>query len=130
VVDTDDFAGVIARMQRYGGRTTLLESRPETALFAMSSGIRLRLQRGTKKDWGFHMVACTGSKTHLRKLTAVTGTLRQLKAESFPTEPALYRRCWQRRSRCRRRPWQNRDKTRPIEPTWVGFERKADSPSY
>ena len=27
-------------------------------------------------------------------------------------------------------PWQNRDKTHHVELTWVGFERKADSPSY
>ncbi len=92
VVDTDDFAGVIACLQRYGGRTRLLESHPETALFALSSGIRLRLQLASKKDWGFHMVACTGSKAHLRKLTAVTGPLRQLKAGSFPTETAIYRK--------------------------------------
>jgi hypothetical protein len=26
-------------------------------------------------------------------------------------------------------PWQNRDKTSPVERTWVGLERKADSPS-
>jgi DNA polymerase (family 10) len=92
VVETLDFPGVIARLQRYGGRTPLLESHPETALFALPSGIRLRLQLATKKDWGFHMVACTGSKAHLRKLTAVTGPLRQLKAYSFPTETAVYRR--------------------------------------
>ncbi|MBV8903124.1 MAG: hypothetical protein JOZ22_05760, partial [Acidobacteriia bacterium] len=92
VVDTDDFAGVISRLQRYGGRTPLLAAQPETASFALSSGIRLRLQLATKKDWGFHMVACTGSKAHLRKLTAVTGSLRQLKADSFPTETALYRK--------------------------------------
>jgi hypothetical protein len=24
-------------------------------------------------------------------------------------------------------PWQNRDKTPPVEPTWVAFERKADA---
>jgi len=29
-------------------------------LFALSSGIRLRLQLATKNNWGFHMVACTG----------------------------------------------------------------------
>jgi DNA polymerase (family X) len=91
LVETDDFAGVIARLQRYGGRTPLLASEPDTALFALSSGIQLHLQLATKHNWGFHMVACTGSKAHLRKLTAVSGSLRQLKADSFPTETALYR---------------------------------------
>lgn len=92
VVETDDFPGVIARLQRYGGRTPLLMSQPDTASLALSSGIRLRVQLATKKDWGFHMVACTGSEAHLRKLTTVTGSLRQLKAQSFPTETALYRK--------------------------------------
>ena len=92
LVETDDFAGVVARMQRYGGRTPLLAKQADTALFALSSGIQLRLQLATRKNWGFRMVVCTGSKAHLRKLTAVTGSLRQLKAESFPTETALYRK--------------------------------------
>src|SRR5579883_1725249 len=90
VIETDDFPGVVARMQRYGGRTPLLQLQAQMALFALSSGIRLRLQRATKKDWGFHMVACTGSRAHLRKITAVTGPFRQLKADLFPTETALY----------------------------------------
>lgn len=91
VVDTDDFAGVNARLQRYGGGTRLLASELETALFELSSGIRLRIQRATKNDWGFHMVACTGSKAHLRKLTAMTSPLRQVRPDSFPTETAFYR---------------------------------------
>ena len=34
---------------------------------------------------------CTGSKAHLRKLAAVTGTLAALKSKGpFPTEEALY----------------------------------------
>jgi DNA polymerase (family 10) len=90
LVQTDDFAAIIERMQRYGGRTPLLTSEPDIALFALSSGIRLRLQLATKRNWGFHMVACTGSKAHLRKLNAVIGPLQQLKADSFPTETALY----------------------------------------
>jgi DNA polymerase (family 10) len=90
VVDTDDFAGLISRLQSYGGRTPLLASQPDTALFALSAGIRLRLQLAARDNWGFHMVACTGSKAHLRKLTAVTGSLRQLEADSFPTETAFY----------------------------------------
>ena len=92
LVETDDFTALIARVQRYGGRTPLLASHPDTALFALPSGIRLRLQLATTKNWGFHMVACTGSKTHLRKLTSVIGPLRQLNADSFPTETALYRK--------------------------------------
>jgi len=92
LVKTDDFPSLIARLQRYGGRTPLLGSEADSALFALSSGIQLRLQLATRKNWGFHMVWCTGSKAHLRKLTAVCGSVRQLKADSFPTETALYRK--------------------------------------
>ncbi len=92
VIETDDFPAVVARMQRYGGRTPLVSSAVDHAIFALSSGILLRLQLATAKDWGFHMVACTGSKAHLRKLRGATGSARTLKAEHYPTEAALYRR--------------------------------------
>lgn len=93
LVETDDFPGMMARVARYGGRTPLLSSKADTALFALSSGIQLRLQLATRKNWGLHLARCTGSKAHLRKLTAVCGSLRQLNADSFPNEAALYRRC-------------------------------------
>ena len=58
------------------------------ALFALSSGIQLRLQRAAKKNWGFHMVACTGSKAHLRKLRRLPEPLRQLEAGLVPDRNA------------------------------------------
>ena len=91
VVETDDFPAVVARMQRYGGRTPLLSSGKEHAMFSLSSGLMLRLQLAGKDDWGFHMVACTGSKAHLKKLTAATGSLRDMKSATFKSEAALYR---------------------------------------
>jgi len=93
LVETDDFPGLIARLQRYGGRTPLLASKRDTAHFALSSGIELRLQLATRKNWGFHLVGCTGSKVHLRKLAARCGSLRQFKFDSFATERALYGKC-------------------------------------
>ena len=92
VVETNDFPAVIGHMQRYGGRTPLVSSRKDRALFSLSSGILLRLQLAGKEDWGLQMVACTGSKRHLKKLTAVTGSLRDLKSRKFKSEQALYRR--------------------------------------
>lgn len=91
VIESDDFAAVVARMQRYGGRTPLISSENDSALFSLSSGILLRLQLAPKRDWGYHMVACTGSKAHLTKLTAVCGALHSLKSEHFESESALYR---------------------------------------
>jgi DNA polymerase (family X) len=91
VIETDYFPDVVERLQRYGGRTPLIDVGPDHASFAHSSGIVLRLQLATNKDWGFHMTACTGSKAHLKKLAAVTRPLRELRAERFTSEKALYR---------------------------------------
>ena len=91
VIETDDFSAVVARLQRYGGHTPLVSSGKDNAVFALSSGVMLRIQLAGQKGWGLQMVTCTGSKAHLRKLAAVTGSLRDLKA-SFPTEQALYRK--------------------------------------
>jgi DNA polymerase (family 10) len=91
VIETKDFPAVIGHAQRYGGRTPLVSSGKDRALFSLSSGILLRLQLAGQEDWGLQMVACTGSKSHLKKLTSVTGTLRHLKTRKFKSEEALYR---------------------------------------
>jgi DNA polymerase (family 10) len=92
VIETDNFQNVVERMQRYGGRTPLVAVGADHASFALSSGILLRLQVAAVKDWGFHLLACTGSKAHLKKLAAATEPLRELKREGFASEKALYRR--------------------------------------
>jgi DNA polymerase (family 10) len=94
VVQADDFPSVVARLQSYGGRTPLLSSGEDYALFTLSAGVSLRIQLSGSKKWGLHMVSCTGSKAHLKKLTVVTGSLSELKLAGtpFPTETALYRR--------------------------------------
>jgi DNA polymerase (family 10) len=92
IVDTHDFPAVISKLERYGGRTPLVTSLKDSALFALSSGILLRVQLAGKNDWGLSLIENTGSKAHLRKLTAVTGTLKSLKAQGpYPTEAALYK---------------------------------------
>src|SRR5204863_5678267 len=60
-------------------------------VFALSSGVLLRIQLAGKKDWGLQIITCTGSEAHLRKLTAVTGSLRGEKT-SFPTEQGFYKK--------------------------------------
>jgi len=92
VIETANLPAVVARMQRYGGRTPLVSSTKDHAVFSLSSGLLLRLQLAGKNDWGFHMVACTGSKAHLKKLAVATGPLRDLKSETFKSEAALYRK--------------------------------------
>jgi DNA polymerase (family 10) len=90
VVDTDDFAGAIAKMQRYGGSTPLLSSDKTDAVFALSSGILLKLQLAANDNWGYHLAACTGSKSHLRKLASACGSLQSLKSGHYESERAFY----------------------------------------
>jgi DNA polymerase (family 10) len=91
VVETDDFGTVVSRLQRYGGRTPLLSATSTAAAYALSSGIVLRIHTASQENWGLALVGCTGSKTHLRKLAAVTGSLSALQSNGpFPTEEALY----------------------------------------
>ena len=73
VIQTDDFPSVVRRMQRYGGRTALLESSADGAVFALAAGITLRLRLCSSRDWGLCLIAETGSEAHLEKLEAVTG---------------------------------------------------------
>ncbi len=92
VVETDDFPSLISRLQRYGGRTPLVASTKTSATFSLSSGVLLRIDRAAKENWGLALIKCTGSKAHLRKLTAVTGgwgAVRQ--AGSFLSEIDFYR---------------------------------------
>ena len=91
VIETNDFPAVIKRMQRYGGRTTLLEASGDRATFALAAGIVLRLQLCSARGWGHCLVAETGSQDHLEKLEAVTGRLASLSEKTaFPTETAFY----------------------------------------
>ncbi len=93
VIETDDFDHVISKLERYGGRTMLVSSGKNNAVFALSSGILLRVHVACKEDWGVALIGCTGSKAHLRKLTAVTGPIKSLRSNGpFPTETALYRK--------------------------------------
>lgn len=72
IVETDEFSSLVGRLQRYGGRTPLVASTRTSATFSLSSGIRLRVDQAPKENWGLWLIRCTGSKAHLRKLTAVT----------------------------------------------------------
>jgi DNA polymerase (family 10) len=91
VVETSGFAALVAQIQTYGGRTPLIKSSNSSATFALSAGLSLQVDAAPRKNWGLSLVRCTGSKAHLRKLTAVTGSLAALEEKGpFPTEQALY----------------------------------------
>jgi DNA polymerase (family 10) len=91
IIETDHFEAVVSRLERYGGRTPLINATRDTASYALSSGVILRVHRACRENWGLAMVSCTGSKAHLRKLAEVTGSVATLKSKGpFPTEEALY----------------------------------------
>ena len=91
VVETDDFAAVVSKMQRYGGRTPLVTASNAAASFALSSGILLHLRQAVPENWGFALIECTGSKSHLRRLARVTGWRKALaEGGQFSTEDSLY----------------------------------------
>ena len=93
IVQAGDFSRVVEAMQRYGGRTALIESTPTTATYSLSSGPILCLQQAQKNNWGFALVRGTGCAAHLRKLSRVTGSLTRLgKGREFATEEAFYKR--------------------------------------
>ncbi len=91
VIETDDFSRVVEKLGRFGGHTPLVSSDEKEAVFALSAGILLRVRLASAKDWGAAVVACTGSKAHLKKLAKVTGSLKGLAAQgSWTTEASIY----------------------------------------
>ena len=68
--ETDNFAELTRKMQRYGGKTDLLNAGENSALFRLPSGIRLKVERAQAGKWGGALIVATGSASHLRKLIA------------------------------------------------------------
>ena len=93
IVETDDFSSLITRLERYGGRTPLIASTRTSAAFSLSSGVLLRIDQAVRENWGLSLIKCTGSKAHLRKLTAVTGGWDVVRDQGpFLTEENFYRK--------------------------------------
>jgi len=89
MIETDDFPAVVKRMQRFGGRTALLESSADRAIFALAAGITLRLRVCSARIWGLCLIAETGSEAHLEKVEAISGKLTGLSGKVFTTENRL-----------------------------------------
>jgi DNA polymerase (family X) len=93
VVETPDFRASAESFQRFGGRTPMLELTSKYATFALPSGPLLRMEPRAKQNWGVALIRHTGSKTHLSRLTRITGSLSDLeRTASFSTEEAFYKR--------------------------------------
>jgi DNA polymerase (family X) len=93
IVETPEFRATAEAFQRFGGRTPILDLSSKYATFSLPSGPMLRLEAASKQNWGLALVRHTGSKTHLSRLTRVTGSLSALERNaSFSTEEAFYKR--------------------------------------
>lgn len=91
LIEAEGFKRVVTCFERFGGRTPLVESGPEGAVFALPSGPLLELKK-TNKNWGLASIRSTGSIAHLRKLVRVTGSLTELdRKKSFESEDQFYR---------------------------------------
>lgn len=93
LIEARDFSQVAATMTRYGGRSALIESTATTSTYSLPSGPLVCLASAEKKNWGLALIRGTGSASHLRKLSRVTGSLSALEsAGPFPSEEAFYKR--------------------------------------
>jgi DNA polymerase (family 10) len=91
VIETEHFPRTIEYFGRFGGLTPLVTANEREAVFAVSAGILVRLHRAAQDEWGLILVACTGSKAHLEKLSSVTGPFKDLRtAGPWPSEAMFY----------------------------------------
>jgi DNA polymerase (family 10) len=94
LVETDDFPGVIDQLRRFGGRTEPSSSDASHAVFNHSSGVPLRIEAASKRNWGRALLKATGSSAHLESLARNHRSLeKRLNSKaSYPTERAVYRK--------------------------------------
>lgn len=91
LVETPDFPALVQCVDRCGGQTPLLHSTGNTALFALSAGVVLRIEADTSRGWGTAAIRSTGNKEHLEKLRAVTGLSSFGTSPFFDSEAAFYK---------------------------------------
>ena len=94
LVETPDFAAVVKKLQRYGGRCELVHRTDTRATFRLSVGILLTVETAPAKKWGVALLVATGSDAHLEKLEAAGRSLKTLarSRETFTDEAAAYRK--------------------------------------
>ena len=93
LVDTPDFSQLVSKLERFGGRTPMVDSKPDCAIYSLPSGPLLRVELAGRRSWGLALIRATGSRSHLRKLRAASGSLSALASEAaVPSEPSFYKR--------------------------------------
>lgn len=94
IIQTDDVPAVIAKLQRFGGKTERVSSGEAHAVFRLPAGILLRIEAAPAAKWGVALILGTGSEDHLQQLEAASGPLERLRQSRarLPNEPAVYRK--------------------------------------
>jgi DNA polymerase (family X) len=85
-----EFSHVVEAMKRYGGRLPVVETTSRTATYQLPSGPLLRLEHASKNNWGLALIRGTGSATHLRKLSRITGSLAALEDAAPSTSEEVF----------------------------------------
>ena len=68
VIATDDFASVLSQLERFGGKTDVLNSGETGAQLRLPSGVPLRVNVASQGEWGVRLIEATGSEAHLSRL--------------------------------------------------------------
>ncbi|MDB6093104.1 MAG: hypothetical protein JWM32_666 [Verrucomicrobia bacterium] len=93
LIETDRLDEVVAKLQRYGGRTELVKADENRAEFKLPTGLRLKIESAPARKWGVGLLVTTGAEAHLQKLNEAPGALPALTdpKASYPTEAEVYR---------------------------------------
>lgn len=94
LLETDDFAAVVAQLRRYAGGTELLRASDAEATLKLSVGVLLQVQHASAAKWGVALLASTGAEAHVRQLESRRGGIDALAHSKTPltTEVAAYRK--------------------------------------
>ena len=97
LVETDDFAGTVAALERYGGRTERLmredaDLADRRATFKLSTGVVLTITHAPLNKWGVALIAETGSDAHLEQLELRGFEKLATSRDRLATEAAVYRK--------------------------------------
>ena len=93
LVEVPDFAGLISKLQHYGGKAEVIQQREDDATLRLSSGILLTVWGTNRRQFGLRMIEATGAAEHIAQLQSGRYELNKLKRSriTFPTEEAVYR---------------------------------------
>ena len=91
LIETDDFPSVLEKLERYGGKSDVLEKTDTDARLKLSTGILLKLMVSPPKNWGTALILSTGSEQHVSRLIERSPEWRSGNTRGHLTEKSAYR---------------------------------------